>query len=202
MAFLPKHRQAAHDNYENSRTLRISLSQTETEQLLKEAHKAYNTQINDLLLTALLIASRQLTGENRLKILMEGHGRDDILQDVDITRTVGWFTAMYPVFIDLEDEADLSVMIKIVKETLRKIPNNGIGYGILKYLRKDEGLLKDEKPPILFNYLGELDHDLTTEQFSSSKLSAGQSIGEKVQGMLLLKSIQSLRPAIDDQYDI
>lgn len=110
---------------------------------------------------------------------MEGHGRDDILQDVDITRTVGWFTAMYPVFIDLEDEADLSVMIKIVKETLRKIPNNGIGYGILKYLRKDEGLLKDEKPPILFNYLGELDHDLTTEQFSSSKLSAGQSIGEK-----------------------
>ncbi|MCY8269024.1 hypothetical protein MOC48_22195, partial [Bacillus haynesii] len=47
MAFLPKHRQAAHDNYENSRTLRISLSQMETEQLLKEAHKAYNTQIND-----------------------------------------------------------------------------------------------------------------------------------------------------------
>ncbi|MCY8615722.1 bacitracin non-ribosomal peptide synthetase BacB [Bacillus haynesii] len=179
MAFLPKHRQAAHDNYENSRTLRISLSQMETEQLLKEAHKAYNTQINDLLLTALLIASRQLTGENRLKILMEGHGRDDILQDVDITRTVGWFTAMYPVFIDLEDETDLSMMIKIVKETLRKIPNNGIGYGILKYLRKDEVLLKDEKPPILFNYLGELDHDLTTEQFSSSKLSAGQSIGEK-----------------------
>lgn len=179
MAFLPKHRQAAHDNYENSRTLRISLSQMETEQLLKNAHKAYNTQINDLLLTALLIASRQLTGENRLKILMEGHGRDDILQDVDITRTVGWFTAMYPVFIDLEDETDLSVMIKIVKETLRKIPNNGIGYGILKYLRKDEGLIKDEKPPILFNYLGELDHDLTTEQFSSSKLSTGQSIGEK-----------------------
>lgn len=192
MAFLPKHRQAVHDNYENSRTLRISLSQMETEQLLKDAHKAYNTQINDLLLTALLIASRQLTGENRLKILMEGHGRDDILQDVDITRTVGWFTAMYPVFIDLEDETDLSVMIKIVKETLRKIPNNGIGYGILKYLRKDEGLIKDEKPPILFNYLGELDHDLTTEQFSSSKLSTGQSIGEKVQEMLLLKSIQSL----------
>ncbi|MED2945319.1 amino acid adenylation domain-containing protein [Bacillus swezeyi] len=179
MEFIPKHHKAALDNYENSRTLRVSLGETETEQLLGEVHKAYNTQINDILLTALLMAVRRLTGENKLKILMEGHGREDILQDVDISRTVGWFTSMYPVFIDLEEETELTMAIKIVKETLRKIPNNGIGYGILKYLTKDQKLFKDEKPPILFNYLGELDHDLTTEQFSSSRLSAGQSIGAK-----------------------
>ncbi|KKB72066.1 MULTISPECIES: non-ribosomal peptide synthetase [Bacillus] len=178
MAFLPKQRRAE-DNYENSNTLRVFLSETETEQLLGEVHKAYNTQINDILLTALLITARKMTGENKLKILMEGHGREDILQDVDISRTVGWFTSIYPVFIDLEDETELSMTIKMVKETLRKIPNNGIGYGILKFLSKDEELLKDERPPILFNYLGEIEHDTGAGQFSSSELPKGQSIGEK-----------------------
>lgn len=179
MEFIPKKHEAANHNYENSKTLRVSLSRTETERLLKETHKAYNTQINDILITALLISIRELTGENKLKILMEGHGREDVLQGVDISRTVGWFTSIYPVFIDLEEETGLAMTIKMVKEALRKIPNNGIGYGILKYLTKDEELLKDERPPILFNYLGEIDHDMTTEQFSSSKLPAGQSIGEK-----------------------
>ncbi|MGG3806588.1 amino acid adenylation domain-containing protein [Metabacillus fastidiosus] len=168
----------AHD-YENSTTLRISLDEENTAKLLGETNKAYNTQINDLLLTALLVTVRALTGENKLKVLMEGHGREEIIENIDVSRTIGWFTSMYPVYLDLDEEREISMSIKMVKEILRKIPHNGIGYGILKHLSEDDGLSQGEAAPILFNYLGEIDKHVTNEEFSSSWLSTGESIGER-----------------------
>nr|WP_316252545.1 condensation domain-containing protein [Bacillus aquiflavi] len=165
------------DNYENSKILRISLSREDTKKLLGETNKAYNTQINDILLTALLVTVREMTGNNRLKIMMEGHGREEVIENVDVSRTIGWFTSMYPVYLDLGEEEEISMSIKMVKETLRKVPNNGIGYGILKYLAEDADLLNDEAAPILFNYLGEIDKHVTNKDFSPSSLSSGESIG-------------------------
>ena len=108
----------------------LELSKEQTELLLKESNKAYNTEINDILLTALGYALRELTGSKVNYITLEGHGREEIDKQIDVTRTVGWFTTMYPV--RLEVCPDIGKSIKDVKEYLRNIPNKGIGYGPLQ----------------------------------------------------------------------
>ncbi|MEC1536488.1 non-ribosomal peptide synthase/polyketide synthase [Bacillus sonorensis] len=177
---IPQQQTLTRDAFENSTTFSITLDKETTAALLKKTNRAYHTEINDILLTALLAGVRDITGENKLKVMMEGHGREDILEGVDISRTVGWFTTMYPVLIDLGEETDISRNIKMVKETLRKIPNKGIGYGILKYLADDPELIHEEKPQISFNYLGEIDADMNRGEFSGSDFSEGESIGGKI----------------------
>ncbi|OME97826.1 non-ribosomal peptide synthetase [Paenibacillus sp. FSL H7-0942] len=131
-----------------------------TRELLTNAHKAYNTEINDLLLAALGKAINLWSpGQQHMKLMLEGHGREEFNERTNVTRTVGWFTSMFPVNVPLNHEK-WSEWIKTTKETLRCIPNRGIGYGILKYLSKS-GLntnIPDGTPPeILFNYLGQFD---------------------------------------------
>ena len=106
--------------------------------MLKHVNKAYSTEINDILLTALGMALRDWTGENKFAVNLEGHGREDIINDINITRTVGWFTAIYPVILDVSKIEDISYQIKLTKENLRHIPSKGIGYGIIKYLTLPE----------------------------------------------------------------
>ncbi len=139
------------------------LNETETEQLLREVHEVYNTQMNDILLTALIKAFKIWSGQSRLLLTMEGHGREDILEDVSLARTVGWFTSTYPVFLDLSQISEMGKSIITIKEQLRNIPNNGIGFGLLKYLNnKDSEKLKDlPEPEVIFNYLGQFQTDST-----------------------------------------
>ncbi|MGX5439997.1 non-ribosomal peptide synthase/polyketide synthase [Bacillus thuringiensis] len=178
--FIPRKKELIRDTFGNSKTVSISLDKEKTISLLRKSNRAYNTEINDILLTSLLLGTRELTGENCIKINMEGHGREDILEDVDISRTVGWFTTMYPVLIDLGEETEIAANIKMVKEILRKIPNKGIGFGILKYLSKENYLLNEQKAPISFNYLGEMDNDVNRNEFSGSRFSYGETIGGKI----------------------
>jgi non-ribosomal peptide synthase protein (TIGR01720 family) len=99
------------------------------------------------------------------------------MEDVDIHRTIGWFTTVYPVILDLSYENDLSRQVKEVKETLHKVPGRGIGYGILKYLTADEH--KEDvdfraNPQIVFNYLGQFDAELgQMSSFSVARESVG-----------------------------
>ncbi|RFB38346.1 non-ribosomal peptide synthetase [Brevibacillus sp. VP] len=137
--------------YEDFLTVSMSLSTEETQQLVTEAHKAYQTEMNDLLLTALALALKEWTNKEQLLVSMEGHGREEILENVDISRTIGWFTSEYPVAIHLT-KTDISFAIKQVKETLRRVPNKGFGFGVLKYLAKETF---EVKPEISFNYLGQ-----------------------------------------------
>ncbi|WP_415839699.1 condensation domain-containing protein, partial [Paenibacillus tarimensis] len=163
----------------------MELSESETDMLLKRVHRAYNTEINDVLLTALGLAFRQWNSMERIKINLEGHGREQILQGMDINRTVGWFTTMYPVVIDtqapasLSGDEQLSYVIKRVKDDLRRIPNKGIGYGILAYLSQAEVLpdgRERARPEISFNYLGQFDQDVQGRGLSVSPLSMGHSL--------------------------
>ncbi|MCP4220676.1 MAG: amino acid adenylation domain-containing protein, partial [bacterium] len=153
----------------NGKKEEVILDKDNTTKLLSVVNQAYNTQINDILLTALGLTVKQWAGNEKLwgdkkvemdkvAIKMEGHGREDILNDVNISRTVGWFTSLFPVILDIKKSKDLSYSIRNVKETLRRLPNKGIGYGILKYLApKEEKKSIDFKlnPEIVFNYLGE-----------------------------------------------
>jgi hypothetical protein len=148
----------------------VSLNVEKTEMLLKQVPKVYQTEINDVLLTALAQAVTQWTGTSTLLVDLEGHGRELILEDIDLSRTVGWFTTIFPVFLSLGKTSNPGGMLKSIQEQLRRIPNRGIGYGLLRYLRKDkETLIKIRtltQAELNFNYLGQFDQMLSpTSQF-------------------------------------
>jgi non-ribosomal peptide synthase protein (TIGR01720 family) len=131
----------------------VSLSAEETAALLKETPRAYRTGINDVLLTALALAFADWTGSSRLDVDLEGHGREDLWSDVDVSRTVGWFTALYPVRLTIDGE-DPGNALRSIKEQIRKVPGRGLGYGLLRYLG-DPGGREALHPRVSFNYLGQ-----------------------------------------------
>ncbi|WP_301292840.1 non-ribosomal peptide synthetase, partial [Paenibacillus tyrfis] len=166
----------------DSGTVTVEWSAEATEQLLKYANRAYNTNVNDLLLTALGLAVQDWTGQERLLISLEGHGReaDAIGLELDLSRTIGWFTSQYPVLLTVEGSQALGKQIKRVKEDLRRIPRKGIGYGILRYVSElPEAERLRQEPEISFNYLGQFDEDLQNGAFGFSPYSSGQSVSEQ-----------------------
>ncbi|PSB57974.1 non-ribosomal peptide synthetase [Chamaesiphon polymorphus] len=153
--------QTADNTIDSTDSVTVTLSATATHQLLSSVHEAYNTQINDLLLTGLAMTLTQWTRNNTVTIALEGHGREELFADVDLSRTVGWFTSLFPVLLQLPSSTPPATAIKSIKEQLRTIPQRGIGYGILRYLCADEEVKKQLQripaPEISFNYLGQFD---------------------------------------------
>ncbi|MHA4812573.1 amino acid adenylation domain-containing protein, partial [Flavitalea flava] len=129
-----------------------------TQRLVQDTGAAYHTEINDILLCALGLTIRDWSGNDQVVVGLEGHGREDIGLALDTSRTVGWFTNLYPVAINTEAVQDPGVHIRSVKEQLRKVPDKGIGYGVLKYILGLEKLQGREPWDIVFNYLGQLDN--------------------------------------------
>lgn len=137
--------------------LTFTLSREETTQLLTQVNEIYRTEINDILLTALSLAMYRWADLSQIVLSLEGHGREPIIENIDISRTIGWFTSIYPVLLSLPVEKELGYQIKTIKETLRKIPNKGIGYGILRYLTPQPSLITT--PQMSFNYLGQFEEN-------------------------------------------
>ncbi|MGX1187344.1 amino acid adenylation domain-containing protein/non-ribosomal peptide synthase protein (TIGR01720 family) [Pseudomonas sp. F-14 TE3623] len=151
----------------------LTFDAEQTRKLLQQAPAAYRTQVNDLLLTALARAVCRWTGQGRTLIQLEGHGREDLFDDIDLTRTVGWFTSLFPV--NLSPAGDLGASIKTVKEQLRAVPDKGLGYGVLRYLADPQtstALAALPQPRITFNYLGQFDR-----QFDEAALFVPSSEG-------------------------
>ncbi|HAA31664.1 MAG TPA: hypothetical protein DCE56_33130 [Cyanobacteria bacterium UBA8553] len=94
----------------------------------------------------------------------EGHGREELFEDADLSRTVGWFTSIFPLLLELENTADPGEALQSIKEQLRRIPNRGIGYGVLRYLSGNPEIVEQlqamPQPEVSFNYLGQLDQVL------------------------------------------
>ncbi|WP_324658739.1 amino acid adenylation domain-containing protein [Bacillus velezensis] len=160
-------------------TVSFTLTEEETSVLLQQVNRAYHTDTQDILLTAAALALRDWTGGGRLRIAMEGHGREHIMPELDISRTVGWFTSMYPVLIDLNTAgSELGTAVKTVKDTLGRIPDKGIGYGILKYMTPPEQktIRFRQAPEISFNYLGQFNDTEDQHTFSLSGLASGHDI--------------------------
>ena len=162
------------------------LDQSFTRRLLQEAPAAYRTQVNDLLLTALSRVITRWTGSDSLLVKLEGHGREDLFDDMDLTRTVGWFTSMYP--LALTPAANLADSIKGIKEQLRAVPDKGIGFGALRYLGDNHArqvLSGLAQPRITFNYLGQFDgtfeEDATGAFFTPTGEEAGPEQSEQAQ---------------------
>lgn len=169
------------ENLESSAaSVRDALDELETEALLRAAPAAYNTEIGDILLAALVRAyrswlsrdlqqgvGRQLernwkgSSTTGLLVAMEGHGREDIFEGIDVTRTVGWFTSLYPVALTIGPENNLGQDLMGIKEQLRQVPQKGLGYGLLRYRKNEKHAMGDllrsmPEPQVSFNYLGQV----------------------------------------------
>ncbi|PEY27153.1 non-ribosomal peptide synthetase, partial [Bacillus cereus] len=137
----------------------VVLDEKETRMLLQGILSTHRVQINEVLLAALVQATAVWTGHPTLTVDLEGHGREDIIEDVDLSRTVGWFTSIYPVHLNVTGADTPIAALKAVKEQVRKIPNKGVDYGVLRYLNATmcEQLGSQHTPSISFNYLGQFD---------------------------------------------
>ncbi len=147
----------------------IFLSEELTTKLLKKSHMAYHTEVNDLLLSALSLTLSEVFGNTVNHITLEGHGRhEDILDkhnSLDLSKTVGWFTTMYPVRLEVgrnrQRKADTRNTIMLTKELLRQVPHKGVGFGSLL------GYKDSQLPKISFNYLGQINQ--LTRRYKNNK---------------------------------
>jgi amino acid adenylation domain-containing protein/non-ribosomal peptide synthase protein (TIGR01720 family) len=150
------------DNSEASgRVVKRSLNAEETRALLQDVPKAYRTQINDILLSALAIAFERWKGIKDLLISLESHGREDVFEDVSLSRTVGWFTSCFPLLLHTEPNEHCADTLVRTKEQLRQLPQHGLGYWLLRYLSDDDAIKAQlralPQPKVRFNYLGQFD---------------------------------------------
>ncbi|WP_258397157.1 condensation domain-containing protein, partial [Cupriavidus alkaliphilus] len=140
-------------------TVTLTLPAELTQALLQRAPAAYRTRVNDLLLTALARALGAWSGRSQVLIDLESHGRVAGVDDtLDLSRTVGWFTTLFPVALD--GTGALDAAIKAVKEQLRAVPGDGIGFSLLRRFgapAQQAALADVPRPQVVFNYLGQLD---------------------------------------------
>src|SRR5262249_12996415 len=143
----------------SSRDIRMELSQEETEALLQGLPKLYKATINDALVASLARTITEWAGNQYILIDLEGHGREDIVPAADLTRTVGWITSLCPALLEADSSWSAEETLRRIREQLQRTPNNGVGYGLLRYgsdnpeIRRKLGSAPAAE--ISFNYLGQ-----------------------------------------------
>jgi acyl-CoA synthetase (AMP-forming)/AMP-acid ligase II/acyl carrier protein len=167
-----------------------SLDPERTRSLLTKVPQAYRTQINDILLTALVKSLAIWANVTEFDVAMESHGREDLFEDLDISRTVGWFTSLFPLRLADRRNEPLGDTILRIKDQIKQIPNNGITYGVLRYLHPDEtiraSLAQPQPSPVSFNYLGQFDQD------AKGQFLLGEAQGNTGSDISLKESRQAL----------
>jgi amino acid adenylation domain-containing protein/non-ribosomal peptide synthase protein (TIGR01720 family) len=177
---LPLDFDGAENTRESADIVTVSLDEEQTKALLQDVVKTYDAQINDLLLSALARALSQWTGAQSHLIKLEGHGREPLFDDLDTSRTVGWFTAMFPALLDVGENRSPLDALKSVKGQLRETPNRGIGYGLLCHMGADAELKERlgalPQVEVEFNYLGQVDQMISEASlFRPARESGGPS---------------------------
>ncbi|NPC79102.1 amino acid adenylation domain-containing protein, partial [Pyxidicoccus fallax] len=137
----------------------VTLGEAETRTLLGEVPTAYRARVDEVLLAAVARAIAHWTGGNKVRLELEGHGREALFADVDLSRTVGWFTSTFPLEVELPAGGSSGDGLRALRDARRKLPANGVGYGLLRYLREDTAgaLRAAPRAEVGFNYLGQLD---------------------------------------------
>lgn len=171
------------DNYlKDHKKINFTLSKENTKKLLTETNKAYGTEINDILLSALTLSLGEGFGLDNVLLMLESYGREEIIEGVNLSRTVGWFTAMYPVC--LERKNGIEDTIAQVKQNLGKISSKGINFGVARYISKNEKL-KVLEPEISFNYLGQFDNPGEKDSLLKAQLKISEGVSMKITGMVI-----------------
>jgi amino acid adenylation domain-containing protein/non-ribosomal peptide synthase protein (TIGR01720 family) len=179
---LPVSREGGRNQVRQLRSVSQRLSVAETSALLQEVPGVYHTQIQEVLLMALAGTIQRWNGAERVLVNVEGHGREALetaAVEVDVTRTVGWFTTIYPVVLEVRSGTGPGQRLKAVKEQLRRVPERGVGYGLLRYLGGQ--LSGAAEAQISFNYLGQLDQVVSETGWLSAAVE-GTGIGRSPKG--------------------
>jgi non-ribosomal peptide synthase protein (TIGR01720 family) len=166
------------NNFGSSEELSGSLTTDETRALIHRCRTAYGTQIDELLLTAITQAFSRWTGRATLLLDLEGHGREEFIDGIDVSRTVGWFTSIYPVALALDPDTTPHEAAKQIARQLRAVPHHGMNYGLLRYLTQDSAIAKQlneaPQPEVGFLYLGTVDQrGIQSSFFRAANESAG-----------------------------
>jgi len=163
---------------DETKTVRVEFEPDYGRALTRDVHLAYSTEINDVLLSALGQALGDWLGAGQIRIQLEGHGRDEFTRDINIDRTVGWFTTLYPVLLKT-GFSNPGEHLAETKEMLRQVPQKGRGYGTLRYLaglgEADRSALETQAD-IVFNYLGRLsEHERKLDAIGSGRAIGGRN---------------------------
>ncbi|KAJ1973015.1 hypothetical protein H4R34_005215, partial [Dimargaris verticillata] len=148
-----------------------TLDATITDQLVTHVCPALRVTPRDAILSAYALAYCQTLDTAQVNLCMEGHGREPWSPDLDISRTVGWFTSFYPLVIHAQSNASLAAVLHQAKERLQQIPTKGFPYFLLKYMASANADERDQllaKTPahldVLFNYFGRFTQSTATDQ--------------------------------------
>jgi amino acid adenylation domain-containing protein/non-ribosomal peptide synthase protein (TIGR01720 family) len=130
----------------------------ETRILLQQVPRFLGVQIDAVLVAAVLSAFESWIGSRSLPVFMLGHGREALYDDMDLSRTVGWFNTIYPMLLDMGPNPDLIASVRELNRQLRRVPHGGMGFGLLRYLSSDPDVVSHLsqalEPQVFFNYLG------------------------------------------------
>jgi amino acid adenylation domain-containing protein/non-ribosomal peptide synthase protein (TIGR01720 family) len=156
----------------------VGLDAAETRELLQVVPRVHGARIDEALVSALGCAIGTWARGDHVLVDLEGHGREEVLSGVDLTRTVGWFTSMFPVLLDVSSASDAGTTLRVTREQLRRLPERGMAFGVARYLAVDEQLVARlaalPRPRVAFNYLGQIDGTLGGGQtLSASDLPTG-----------------------------
>ena len=179
------------------RTISASVTPAETRSVLQDLPAKHRTQINEVLLAAIARTFTAWVGTTSFLLDLEGHGREQIIEGADLARTVGWFTTIFPVVLDIGKLSAPLEVLRAVKEQLRAVPNRGIGYGLLRYLSEKKGVVDQlarlPQAEVRFNYLGQQDRILSSSQLFLSTQDSGanaQSLrGERAYLLNIIASV-------------
>ena len=161
------------------KNMHFSLPKDQTRALLKRKNLEINAEAIDILLASLSLSIKNIFNLENALIALEGHGRENFIEGIDITRTVGWFTTLYPQILTSIPTLDLKEYLLDIKRQINETPKKGFGYGILKYVTPDDRIDKsvlDINPNISFNYLGQFDTDISQLQYKIDNKNVGNTI--------------------------
>ncbi|MEM8908424.1 MAG: condensation domain-containing protein, partial [Bacteroidota bacterium] len=179
----------------------LKLEASKTKALLQEVNAAYQTEIDDILLSALAKTLNEWSGQQSLVVGLEGHGREDLSEELDTSETIGWFTNLYPVKLTTDPQEKTGQLIRSIKEQLRSIPEKGMGYGLLRFLHPEEltrAALSGGRWDMVFNYLGQIDN-ARTARFAI----ANEKIGPAVSGTYpMVHKIEVDAMVVDGQLEV
>ncbi|WP_197081715.1 condensation domain-containing protein [Paenibacillus sp. E194] len=171
----------------------VEFSSEATDTLLRSNNTPASPDAYDLMLTAFGVALADWSGGRTFRLDVEGHGREAIGEEIEVSRTIGWFMTMYPIILDMSQSDSLSAAVEQTRQMLRSIPNKGMNYGILKYLTKHESARRtailERKANINFNYMGQFGNELNNEKFTFSAMPPGDTIGLDNERMYQLEAV-------------
>ncbi|HET6707533.1 non-ribosomal peptide synthetase, partial [Amycolatopsis sp.] len=148
------------------RVASVTVGERETDVLVHRTPAVFRTKVNEVLLAALAVTLARWTRRDEVSVELEGHGRELLVDELDLSRTVGWFTSIFPVVLDVPagDSPHWPTVIRSVRRQLRAVPGNGLSYGALRHFARSTSLAGRPRPQVAFNYHGQVDHARRTDE--------------------------------------